>query len=174
MTQFLREVCFALLCFAFLLLRSLRLSSQHHFGTPQCVELRLHCPCPSVFRPIECFFSEDLHLFVCSFFLLWRRRHVSLTFLPGLKATRKECRLADLLNCSDNPFKYAWYGQDSATFLIFLFSFVCVLRSLFHKSSHGLSARYQFATNTSSMLCSSSARCLSSHKALALPAKPFY
>ena len=63
-------------------------------------------------------------------------------------------------------------GHNSTTFLFFLFSFVYLLRFLFDKSSHGFSG-YPFATNMSSMFCSSSTRCLSSYKALALAAKSY-
>ena len=44
-----------------------------------------------------------------SAFTKWLLRHVrliSFVFLPGLKATRKNCRLAVLLKCSDDLFKY--------------------------------------------------------------------
>ena len=36
----------------------------------------------------------------------WHVSLISFIFFPGSKATLKESRLAVLLNCSDNPFKY--------------------------------------------------------------------
>ena len=48
-----------------LLLRSLRLPSQLHFGTPWCAVLGLHPLCLSVFG--QCFLYEGLHLLVCLF-----------------------------------------------------------------------------------------------------------
>ena len=38
--------------------------SQHHFGTWWCAVLGLQSLCPSVFRAIECFHYEGLHLLV--------------------------------------------------------------------------------------------------------------
>ena len=61
-TQFLRELFFALNLSLFV--QSLRFPSQPHFGTPWCAVLGLHPLCPSVFRPIECFLYEGLHLLV--------------------------------------------------------------------------------------------------------------
>ena len=134
---------------------------------------------------------------MCSFFLVWKRRHVSLTytvfwqaqgilytthlclspsgpwhvrlisfiFLPGLKATRKKCRLVVLMNYSDNPFKYGVVTTPrfSCSSCSLLFVEVVVPKNLLTAS-----LGYSFATNTSSMLCSSPARCFSSHKAFAL------
>ena len=108
-------------------------------------------------------------------FLLFTKRLLAFAFnlfifLPGLKATRKECRLAVLQNCSGNLSKYG----KVTTFLFFLLSFVFLLRSLFHKPSHGFSgAPIRYIHVFKSMLCSSSARCFLSHIALALPTKPF-
>ena len=108
---------------------------------------------------------------MCSFFLVWKRRYVSLThsvfgqaqgilytahfclspsgswhvrlisliFLPGLKAIRKECQLAVLLNCSDNPFTYGIVTFPQLSCSSGSLLSICWLRSLFHKSCHGFS-----------------------------------
>ena len=144
----------------------------------------------------------SLTLSMCSFFLVWKRRHVSPThtifwqaqgilytthfclspsdpakrsisfiFLPGLNATRKECQLAVLLHCSDNPFKY---GIVTTPRLSCSYSLLSMCWGLCSINLLTVSLGYPFATKTSSMLCSSSARwTYLSHKALALSAKPF-
>ena len=139
---------------------------------------------------------------MCSFFLVWKRRlgspaytvfwhaqgilyttHfcfspsgswnlllISFISLPGLKATREECRLAVLQNWSGNLSKYG----KVTTFMFFLLFFVYLLKSLLHKPSHGFSGvPIRYIHVFKSMLCSSSARCFLSHKALALSTKPF-
>ena len=64
-TQFLRELFFALIPLPYSpSLYDLCVSPVNTTFTPWCTVLALHPLCPSVFRPIECFLYEGLHLLV--------------------------------------------------------------------------------------------------------------